>query len=73
MKYEIEVKETVSKYITYTIDVVDEDAGESIADLLEERINNANHPDEVIGAFEDAGVKILETLEGVEDVEYEMY
>jgi hypothetical protein len=73
MKYGIEIKEIVSKFNTYVIEVEDEDEGDYIAGELEQYVENATHPDEVMDAFQNVGTKVTEFIEGAEDVEYEMY
>lgn len=73
MKYEIEIKEVVSKFNTYVIEVEDEDEGEYIAGELEQYIERATHPDEVMAAFHNIDTEVTEFIEGAESVEYEMY
>lgn len=72
MRFEIEVKETVEKINTYVIKVEDEEEGEAIAHCLEDDVDDAQHPDEIIRAFKMQGVNLLEIIEGAEEVRYEV-
>ena len=73
MKYEIEVKETISRINTYTVEVSSEEEGESLLNVIEEDIEGAIHPDDITYAIDNAGYEIIEFCEGSEDVEYELY
>jgi hypothetical protein len=73
MKYKIEIKEIVSKYNVYTIEVENEEEGEEIAEALEQYVEDASHPDDIPHAFAVVGANLVEIVEGAEDAEYEMY
>lgn len=73
MKYEIEVKETVEKIITVTIEVEDEWEGLMIANMLEDDMKDVIHPDDVTGVFEKHSILIISKSEGSENASYEIY
>ena len=72
MKYIIDYEEVVQKINSITIEVKDESEGDEIADKLEDKARNFNHPDDIFDALQDMGVKVVDTCEGAEDFEYEI-
>ena len=73
MRFEVEIKEIVEKVNTYVIEVESEEEGENIAISLEDDVEDARHPDHITDAFRKAGTKVIEMVEGAEDVEYELF
>lgn len=73
MKKTIQIKEIVSRYINYEIEVEDEDDAEELEQALEQYVDSADHPDEITHAFSVLGAEITQITYGAEDVEYEMY
>lgn len=73
MKYQIEYEETIKRINSITIEVEDEDEGESIADELYYKRSYFMHPDAIVEALDDMGVKIVEVCLGAENCEYEIF
>ena len=57
---------------SYIIDVGNEEEGENLLSKIEDEINGAIHPDDVVMAITDAGYEVEEVCYGAEDVEYEL-
>lgn len=72
MKYKIEYEERISRINSVTIEVDNEDEGESIADKLYDMADGWNHPDDIFCALSDIGKKVVERCEGADDAEYEI-
>ena len=72
MKYVINVEEIVRRINAYTIVVDDEDEAEELLDNIEDSINNASHPDDIVEIIQRAGYNVIEYCEGAEDCEYEL-
>lgn len=72
MKYEIEICETVERNITIGIDVDDEGEGTMLANILEDDIEDAIHPDDIASAFERHNIPIISEHISAEDVSYEI-
>ena len=72
MKYKIEIREAVTRTNKYTIDVENEKELERLICDIEDEINSANHPDDIIRTITGAGCEIVEFCEGAEDLEYEL-
>lgn len=73
MRYEIEIRETVERNITVGIEVEDEGDGIMTANLLEDDIKDAIHPDDITSIFERHGIPILSITKSSEDVSYEIW
>lgn len=72
MEFKIGVVERITRVNTFTVEVEDEDEGEALLNLIEDDINDAEHPDDVVAAIRSQGYAIIEQVEGAEDVEYEL-
>jgi len=72
MEFEINVIERITRVNTFTVEVENEDEGEALLNWIEDDINDAEHPDDVIAAIRSQGYTIIEQIEGAEDVEYEL-
>lgn len=72
MKYEIEIRETVERNITIGIDVDDEGEGIMLANILEDDIEDAIHPDDIASAFERHNIPIISEHISAADVSYEI-
>ena len=73
MKYEIEIRETVERNITIGIEVEDEGDGIMLANILEDDIEDAIHPDDITSIFEKHGIPIISKHTSAEDVSYEIW
>lgn len=72
MKYQIEYEETIKRINSITIKVENEDEGQNVADELCNKENSFVHPDAIVEALDDMGIKIVEICLGAEDCEYEI-
>lgn len=72
MEFEIRVIERITKVNTFTVEVQNEDEGEALLNWIDDDINDAEHPDDVVAAIRSQGYSIIEQIEGTEDVEYEL-
>ena len=72
MKYTIEYEETIKAIHSITIEVVDNEEGEELADELYVRAQQFDHPDDIYYALEDMGVNIIDQCHGAETCTYEV-
>lgn len=73
MKHEIEIKETIERTLTIEIEVDDEGEGAMLENMLEDEIEDAIHPDDIVGIFEKHNIPIISKIIGTEGVSYEIW
>lgn len=73
MRFNIDIEETIRRINTYTVEVLSDEEGNRLLEKIESGIRNAVHPDDVSLVIQDAGYKVQEITEGVEECEYELY
>lgn len=72
MKFTIDYEERISRVNSVTIEVENEEEGESIADDLYDLAVDWNHPDDILGVLGEMGKKVVERCDGAETAEYEI-
>lgn len=72
MNYIIEYEEVVKRINSITIEVEDKEAGEEIADELDEIASDFNCPDDIFDALRDMSAKIVKTYKGTKSCQYEI-
>lgn len=72
MRFEIEIEEQVTRRNSYFVEVDDEREGEMLLNSLEDDVNDAIHPDDILCAIEKQGYAVQTFTKGSEDVEYEI-
>ena len=72
MKFTIDYEERVSRVNSVTIEVENEEEGESIADRLCDVAYYWVHPDDIFSALGEMGKKVVERCDGAETAEYEI-
>lgn len=73
MRYKIEIKETISRYNTYVIEVESEEDGDIIAADIEGILGACDHPDDIAEIFRNEDCKLVDIEEGEENFKCEMY
>ncbi|MFQ7583790.1 MAG: hypothetical protein ACLRMW_06380 [[Clostridium] symbiosum] len=72
MRFEIEIEEQITRRNSYFVEVEDEGEGEKLLNSLEDDVNDAIHPDDILCAIKKQGYQVETFIRGAEDVEYEI-
>ena len=72
MRFEIEIEEQITRRNSYFVEVEDEGEGEMLLNSLEDDVNYAIHPDDILYAIKKQGYQVETFIRGAEDVEYEI-
>ena len=72
MRFEIEIEEQITRRNSYFVEVEDEGEGEMLLNSLEDDVNDAIHPDDILYAIKIQGYQVETFIRGAEDVEYEI-
>ena len=72
MRFEIEIEEQITRRNSYFVEVEDEGEGEMLLNSLEDDVNDAIHPDDILYAIKKQGYQVETFIRGAEDVEYDI-
>ena len=56
MRFEIEIEEQITRRNSYFVEVEDEGEGEMLLNSLEDDVNDAIHPDDILYAIKKTGI-----------------